>query len=822
MKLRLTIFVALISFSNILAQQVTGLAGWNIYLDPGHSQDENMGIYGYSEAKKNLRVGMNLRQMLLDWTDIDTAYICRTNDQQQVTLGQRTDQANQLGAAWYHSIHSDASDSPDPNSTLLLWGQYSNGLEKIPNGGKAMSNIMVKLLTAGMRIPTRGSVGDCSFYGGCSGSGPYLWVNRETNMPSELSEAGFHTNPKQNQLNMNASWKRLEAKTFWWSILRYHNIQRPFVGTVTGIVKDIESGLAINGALLNLNGQTDTTDTWQSLFYLYSGDPNLLRNGFYYFENIPPGTFPINISAPGYEPLITDVTLQDTFFTFKDIELISTVPPVVIATSPEANDSLYPGYNTLSITFSRPMNRTSVESNIQFSPAVSVTFSWSNGDKKVDISTGNFLFQTQYQVTILGTAEGKYGHLFDGNGDGVGGDPLTFSIYTKVQDILPPEVVSVYPPENSSSVELNPVLNISFNEKLNTSGLSNRFKVVKNSDQTNATGILRHYAVGDRSVLNFFCTSGLAENESYTIKLLPGIKDIFGNQTVNEIDFVFSTGNFNYNERISIDDFESGITNWWQPEQSSSTVGIIPEQTEAASSTGVLNLLTGSSKSMLIQYAWNLNATNWLLREFYKLSTPTFNNSGLLQVYLFGDGTNNKFRFTVNDQGPGGHEVSPWYPVDWIGWKLVSWDLAVGETGTWIGNGILEPPLSFDSFQMTYEQGNQSSGYHYFDDLRIATADPTGIEQVDNSIPAAYDLEQNFPNPFNPSTSIKFSMVEEGNANLIISDILGREIVKLVDDNLKAGTYSINFDASDLSSGVYFYTLITKNFKQSKKMILIK
>src|SRR3989304_9889591 len=91
------------------SQQVTGLSGWNIYLDPGHSQNENMGVYNYSEAEKNLRVGLNLRQMLLDWTDIDTVYICRTDDIAQVSLSQRTDQANALAAAHYHSIHSNAT-----------------------------------------------------------------------------------------------------------------------------------------------------------------------------------------------------------------------------------------------------------------------------------------------------------------------------------------------------------------------------------------------------------------------------------------------------------------------------------------------------------------------------------------------------------------------------------------------------------------------------------------------------------------------------------------------------------------------------------------
>ena len=144
---------SLILNTNSLAQQITGLSGWNIFLDPGHSQKENMGIYNYSEAEKNLRVALDLRQMLLDLTDIDTVYMCRINDQVQVSLPQRTDLANSLGASHYHSIHSDATTmGSSVNSTLSMWGQLGiNGPEKSPSGGKKMSDIMIGLLTAGMR-----------------------------------------------------------------------------------------------------------------------------------------------------------------------------------------------------------------------------------------------------------------------------------------------------------------------------------------------------------------------------------------------------------------------------------------------------------------------------------------------------------------------------------------------------------------------------------------------------------------------------------------------------------------------------------------------
>ncbi|GIK22043.1 MAG: Ig-like domain-containing protein [Ignavibacteriaceae bacterium] len=821
--IHLLLFVFLLTSTQSSAQQVTGLAGWNIYIDPGHSGTENMGIYNYSEAQKTLRVGLNLQQMLTDWTDIDTAYICRTNDQQNVSLSQRTDQANSLGAAHYHSIHSDAAAIGSPaNSTLIMWGQMGiGGPEKTPHGGKKMSNIMIGLLTAGMRTNTRGAMGDRDFYQ-VAGSLPYLWVNRETIMASELSEAGFHTNPTQNQLNMNAKWKRLEAKTKFWTILRYHNLARPFAGTVVGIIKDLESGLAVNGAIVSLEGQTDTTDTYNSLFHLYSNDPELLRNGFYYFENISPGTHQLQVSAQGFDPYTVNVTIQDTFFTFKDINLISNLPPTVVSTTPAQNDSLYPGVENVVIYFSRPMDKASVASNITITPTVSYTLSWSNNDKTLTIKTDNFSFITQYDITIGANAKDKYGHLFDGDGNGIGGDPFTLTIMTKHPDLTAPSITDVYPAANAVNVEYRPVLNIAFDELLKTSTISSRFRVVRNSTQTNAAGILKHYAVDGRSVLNFFVSTPLEENETYTIKILAGMEDIFGNPIANDHNYEFTTGSLNYFPETYIDNFETGIGNWWQPGSSGSTIGILPLTTNMAVSTAILNLNTSSTKSMQLNYDWDTSASAWLIREYFTQSTPAFGTNTILQAYIFGDGSNNKLRFAVRETAPGNFEVSPWYDMNWLGWKLISWDLSQGQTGNWIGNNVLEPPLKFDSFQLTYSPGNNSTSTVYFDDLRTAVFASSDIEQEDGIAPTEFVLQQNYPNPFNPVTQIKFSIPSSSNVKLIVTDILGREITALVNDDLTAGNYSVNFDAKDLSSGVYFYTLITDNFKQSKKMILMK
>ena len=421
MRIYLYVLVLSIICPMALSSQITGLSGWDICLDPGHSQTENMGIYGYSEAEKNVRVALRLREILLNETDIDTVYMTRTNDQQVVSLSQRTNYANGISATWFHSIHSDAGGSGS-NSTLLLWGQYNTGLEKVPNGGKAMSDIMIEHLTDGMRTYTvYGSIGDYSFYGRCPSYRPcpYLYVNYYTSMPSELSEAGFHTNPTQNQLNMNDDWKRLEARTFYWSILDFHGIERPLVRIVTGIVTNVDNGFPINGAEIIVNDSLYVTDTYESLFYKYSTNPELLRNGFYYFEGVEGDTVDIIAYAEGYDRDTIRVALVDDFFTFQDIGLVSNVLPYVKSTFPADGDTSFSVLDVIGIEFSRPMNQASVETTLVIVPDIEAELSWREDDSRLVIVSDSLKFLTQYTITVSGKSVDKFDHPFDGNKDGI-------------------------------------------------------------------------------------------------------------------------------------------------------------------------------------------------------------------------------------------------------------------------------------------------------------------------------------------------------------------------------------------------------------------
>jgi hypothetical protein len=97
----------------------------------------------------------------------------------------------------------------------------------------------------------------------------------------------------------------------------------------------------------------------------------------------------------------------------------------------------------------------------------------------------------------------------------------------------------------------------------------------------------------------------------------------------------------------------------------------------------------------------------------------------------------------------------------------------------------------------------------------------TGVDK-ESAIPEAFLLSQNYPNPFNPSTMIEFALPERTFVKLSIFNTLGQEVETLVNEEKQAGIHRIQFNGSNLPSGVYFYRLETSKFVETKKMILMK
>jgi len=138
--------------------------------------------------------------------------------------------------------------------------------------------------------------------------------------------------------------------------------------------------------------------------------------------------------------------------------------------------------------------------------------------------------------------------------------------------------------------------------------------------------------------------------------------------------------------------------------------------------------------------------------------------------------------------------------------------------------------FGFKYYSWNYSSTSTSASEHYtlkgciIDGIMYGdtTGITIGISPINTENPSSFSLSQNIPNPFNPITNIKFSIINSGDVKFVVYDIQGREIQTLVNERLQPGSYEVTFDGSQLSSGVYFYKLISGNYTFTKKMVLLK
>lgn len=812
------------------AQEITGLSGFSLFIDPGHSQFENQGAFGYSEPEKVLRVGLELQRLLMERTDIDTAYILRTNDSQLFSLSQRTDFANSLNPDFYYSIHSDAG-STTANSTLTMYGGWRSGgvtVEKTPHGGKDFGDILSPTLTAAAKMTARGNYADRTFYQGfpenSTNKWPYLHVNRTTNMASLLSEGGFHTNPYQQQRNMNADYKRLEARAAFWSILEYLGVERPVEGILTGEIKDLDTELFVNGATITVQGKTYTTDTYESLFNKYSSDPDQLRNGFYYIDGLTPGPAEVIIGGENYDSDTLQVNIKSTDMTYLNASIRNNLLPSVDYTTPAEGDTTHNPGEYIYIFFNKNMNRTSVENAISIEPEADISFSWS-GSKRLGITTSNLDFKTNYTITIdeTPTDDSPSALKFDGDKDGEVGGIFTLNFKTGPEDITAPKVVGI-DPFKTTTLTTSALVNITFDELLDHSTITDESIHLEATGLENITGTVKVYDVFERSVLTFFPNQELPKSTVFTTVLAPGIADVTGNITDVERRANFTSGDLEHKYTTNIYDFESGISDFWEPTQSGSTTGYLSDYTSYEATSDITNLLTGSTSAMRLNYGFETAKDIHLIREYLDKTSPKFSDGFTLQAYVFGDGNGNKMRFAVRDSD-NELEASAWTTVDWIGWKLVTWDLGEDEVVAFAnGDGTIDGSVYFDSFQVTYTVGQPNKGFIIFDDLKAVTFQTatSSEDEFTTDIPNTLSLDQNYPNPFNPTTNISFALPARSEVRLEVFDMLGRKVETVFNGVKPAGSHMVTFDASGLASGVYIYKLSTATQVVAKKMLLMK
>mgnify|MGYP002622636239 CR=1 FL=1 len=124
---------------------------------------------------------------------------------------------------------------------------------------------------------------------------------------------------------------------------------------------------------------------------------------------------------------------------------------------------------------------------------------------------------------------------------------------------------------------------------------------------------------------------------------------------------------------------------------------------------------------------------------------------------------------------------------------------------------------------------NDSTGWAVgFDGIILKTTNgggpgwSVGVQQISSQIPSEYSLNQNYPNPFNPATRISFNLVKHSQTMLTVYNALGELVATLVNEELMPGIYEYSFNGSDLGSGIYYYSLISGEYTETRKMVLIK
>ncbi len=166
--------------------------------------------------------------------------------------------------------------------------------------------------------------------------------------------------------------------------------------------------------------------------------------------------------------------------------------------------------------------------------------------------------------------------------------------------------------------------------------------------------------------------------------------------------------------------------------------------------------------------------------------------------------------------------------------SAVNRQCALSVNGTWIGNLDFAPTGTWGDWTTqavttSLNSGNNtikltvssSNGGPNLDYVNVAVG-LTGIKDISSDLPDNFTLSQNYPNPFNPTTTIQYDLPESGYCSLKVYNSLGQEVASLVDGNKSAGSYNVNFDASNLASGIYIYRLSGSNVNLIRKMLLLK
>lgn len=783
------------------------LTGKKICIDPGHggydpANDRFIPQTGFWESEGNWFKALHLKPMLESLGAIVILTRQGNSDADDHSLSQRAAIANQNNVDVFHSIHSNGFQGT-ANYTLMLFRGYDN--QPVFPQAKVLGDIMADEILHVNRTTAKYNRGDWSFYPSWGTSG--LGVLRPLNMPGVLSEGSFHDYIPESWRLRNSIYLKHEARSFVRSFMAYFNAGQLSHGAIAGIVRDPLHNVSYY-YIPSTNDQKKPVNHVQVTLMpgniVYNGDDR--NNGFYLFDSLAPGQYTVYIEAEDYalDSAIVTVIANRTVFADKYLnEAPNYNPPTITSYQPDSASVNIGLYTPIVIDFDIRMDTTITKNAFSIQPVINGKFTWENNNKRMIFTpTPRYSSNTEYTVNISASATSLYGVAVS--------NPVTFSFTTRTKLNL----VSAYPTSSSQKVSTTAQFIYQFDAPISMSSLSGNV-LFTNEAGTNVSVFLNQSALAQGSII-FEPQSPLIANSIYKVSIKEGLKDIDQLDFGENVDYEFTTDPEVYVSGTIIDPFNA-IGEWKDPDWSGSTTGTDPELTTF---TIVTDRKVSGNTAGKITYVFTGN--NGVCRTFNNarpnVGSSTNNKVGF---WIFGDNSKNllEYWFYYNTTT---NVIVPVDTINWTGWKIVYVPLSQ-VTGS--GDRL------FHSIVIRQTPNGSKTGALYIDDKQsnIVTDIVTSTDNIDYEkfLPKEFSLEQNYPNPFNPVTNIRYTIPSNknslaSNVTLKIYDVIGNEIATLVNETKDAGIYEVMFDASALSSGVYFYTLRSGEFLSSKKMVLLK